>query len=232
MNARARAKEEARIGGVPGVDLRPPSLIVREQDRSKLSWAILLFVLVVVAIGAVAMIASTRRTAAEAELAAAQAELQAVLESQTMYADVREVQLSAALLDSAASVAAQHEVDWARVVRQLLAPLPDDVVIGDISAFAPGVAEPAPAPESVLGEPRVATLKIVLSAPSLERMVQYIRALDRMPIITEVSTDSVIDGRGTLTVGLSEVALTNRFADGLESGSDSTSQGTTSEVEQ
>jgi len=223
VNARAVRRAEQRIGSVPRVDLRPPSVVAREKDQSMLAWSVLIFILVLALIGGGATLASMRRTAALAELDGSQAQLRSITQTQVLYGEVREVETAIALLNRAAAVGTAHEVRWSAVIRQLLAAVPADAVVGSITATAPAVADPAPEPASPLRQPRVGTLTIVVAATSIQQVAEYAKSLRSLVVVADVSVDSVVDGLGTLTVNLSDVALSGRFVDGIK-GADASPQ--------
>lgn len=216
MNGARQRRAEGRIGGIPIVDLRPPSLAARAKDQSRLAWAVLSLVLVIALIGGIATLASMRRDAALADLASAQAQLQTTRQSQIAYQEVRDVRIATALRDRAAAVGTQYEVHWSDVIGALVSAAPAGTTIGSITAVAPGAAEEAPAPASPLRHPRVATLTIVVAASDVREIAAYARAVDALDIVADVSIDGIVDGLGTLTVNLTETALMLRFTDGLD----------------
>lgn len=207
------------IGGVPRVDLMPPEVAQRRLDRRRQSWSIvgLIVVLGLVAVGTA--LAAFANTIAQADLVSAQAQTGVLLAQQQEYSEVSELRSSIALAEQATVAGTASEVLWLDVQRELLSVLPTGASVTTMAGTSDVPWTTAMLPAGPLREPRVATFAFNVTTSTLPEMAQYLRALEGLEIVADVTADSTQISVGymtMMTVNIDPVALSLRFTEAYQ----------------
>lgn len=168
------------IGGVPRVDLLPPS--IREAQRTKSTVRLLVAAVVVVAVLVVAGVgfAMLRSISAQAALSAERDRTNDLLAQQAQYAEARAVsrQIDDAMIARVLGTAT--EIDWRAYLDEVNATLPPGVSLTTITVDSVSPADVLPTAEVPLQEDWVATLTIEatsLTVPDVETWLDDLEGL-------------------------------------------------------
>ena len=106
---------------------------------------------------------------------------------------------------------------WADLIAAVRSSLPEGVLIQSATMKARAPWEPALEPAGPLRQPRVATVTIVITSPTILDATAIVRSLVNVPGFADATPDSVTEADGlystTVTLNVNEKALSNRFAD-------------------
>ncbi|WP_349898769.1 hypothetical protein [Parafrigoribacterium soli] len=216
MSGKSAKRAELILGGEPRVFLLPPEAALREKARGMRRLSLLLLVLLLVIVGAGYGYAFLRNSQAQDALAASQAETNSILSQRKEYAKASKVASLVTGVNDAKTLGASTEVLWAGLIDAVRSSLPAGAVIqsADMKGRAPW--EPELVPAGPLREPRVATLTIVISSPTILDATAIVRALVDVPGFADATPDSVTEASGTysttVTLNVNEKALSGRFA--------------------
>ena len=179
------------VGAEPRIDLLPPE--VRASQRARSTRRMLAYGVVAVAIVMALAIAGSSLLAmqAQSDLAASQAETQALLVQQQKYIEVRTVQDDVSLVKAGQEVGASTEIQWKDYLDKVQATLPAGVTIQSVtidSSTPLAVYQQATVP---LQGPRVATITFEASSPVLPQLPVWMTALATLPGFADATPDSV-----------------------------------------
>lgn len=215
--------EELVVGGEPRAILLPPEVGLRrkaKQLRRTLGLALVGVVLVAAAGYGAATLAAIQSQAA---LAGAQGRTAELLNEQTKYIEVNQVQDQVDTAEAARQVGASTEIDWEAYLQAIRAALPGDVSIETVSVDSASPLVPFGQPTTPLQAQRAATLTLSLSSPSLPTVPDWLTALKALPGYADGAPTSITRSENgsyqvNLVLHINEGAFTNRFAapvDGL-----------------
>lgn len=204
------------LGGEPRVFLLPPEAAAREKARSARRLSVLFLILVIVIVGAGYGYASLTNSNAQAALASSQAETASILNQRKEYAKASSVASLVTGVTAAKTLGASTEVLWAGLIDAVRATLPDGALIQSATMKARAPWEPEFTPAGPLRQPRVATLSLVITSPTILDATAIVRSLVDVPGFADATPDTVTESGGTysttVTLNVNEKALSNRFA--------------------
>lgn len=216
MSDKSKQQPGLVLGGEPRVFLLPPEAALREKARGMRRLSILLLILVIVAVGVGYGWAFYRNSSAQDALAAAQAQTQSLVGQRQKYAKATTVASLVSGVAESKKLGASTEVLWADLMDAVRSSLPEGVLIESATMKARAPWEPELMPAGPLRQPRVATLNIVITSPTILDATAIVRSLVNVPGFADATPDSVTEGAGTysttVTLNVSEKALSNRFA--------------------
>jgi len=213
-------KDQALIvGGVPRVDLLPPS--IREAQRTRSVARTLIAAVVMVAILVVAGVGFSfvRAITAQAALATEQERTNDLLAQQTQYADARAVSRQIEDARIALVLGTATEIDWRAYLDEVNATLPPGVSLTTITVDSVSPADVLPTVETPLQEDWVATLTInatSLTVPDVETWLNDLEGLTGFAGVAPPVTVTGTPEAGYLVqiqVNVNDEAYTLRFQD-------------------
>lgn len=217
------------LGGEPRVQLLPPEVGARIRAAYLRRVSVLVLALAVVVVGGGYLLATLHADKQEADLAAAQAETQALLAEQLEYS---EASLSSNMIATITAARAQNvvtEVLWSDVIAAIKASLPSGVIIESATMVGRAPWEPELEPAGPLRQPRVATIEFVISSPTIFDATAIVRGLVNVPGFADATPDTVSAEAGlfstTVTLNINDLALSGRF--GTEEPATDTTEETT-----
>lgn len=204
------------LGGEPRVFLLPPEAALREKARGMRRLSVLLLVLVLVIVGAGYGWAFSQNAGAQSALASSQAQTKLLVTQRQKYAKATTVAARVSDVMEAKKLGASTEVLWADLIASVRSSLPAGVLIESATMKARAPWEPELAPTGPLREPRVATVTIVISSPTILDATAIVRSLVNVPGFADATPDSVTEADGlystSVTLNVNKKALSNRFA--------------------
>ncbi|MEO6944813.1 MAG: hypothetical protein ABI053_08895 [Lacisediminihabitans sp.] len=210
------AKDTLIIGGEPRAHLMPPEAALREKERGMRRLSVLLLVLVLVVVGAGYGWAFFQNADAQSALAASNAQTQSLVTQRQKYAKATTVASQVSDITESKALAASTEVLWADLISSVRSSLPAGVLIESATMKARAPWEPELAPAGPLREPRVATITIVISSPTILDATAIVRSLVDVTGFADATPDSVTEADGlystSVTLNVNKKALSNRFA--------------------
>lgn len=217
------ARTSLVLGGEPRVSLLPPEAALREKARGMRRLSILLLVLVIVIVGAGYGYALSLNATAQAAVSSAQSETNALVGQRKKYAKATNVASLVSGVGEAKALGASTEVLWADLIDAVRGSLPEGVLIESATMKGRAPWEPEFTPAGPLRQPRVATLTIVISSPTILDATAIVRSLVDVPGFADATPDSVTEADGiystTVTLNVDDKALSNRFAADKTEGS-------------
>ncbi|WP_104193413.1 hypothetical protein [Cryobacterium sp. Y82] len=207
---------ELVLGGEPRADLLPPELKAARQGRVlRRIMSIVAAGIVLVVIAAVATV-SLQAGRAQNRLAAAEARTTELLQESAKYSEVRNVQNQIEMTTAARQLAAETEVDWRAYMVAVRASLPSDVTI---EAIAVGSGTPWAEYEQSsvpLYNPRVASLTLSLTSPTLPAVPMWLTNLRTLPGYADAHPGSVTRTQTgqyvvEMVININENARSNRI---------------------
>ncbi len=204
------------LGGQPRVELLPPEVALGEKARATRRRLIALFivVLLVVIVGYGAAVFHGQQ--AQGDLAAAQARTGVIQAERQKYAAVTTTDALITDIEAARTLGASTEIIWSDLLDSIRASLPAGVTITSATMKGTAPWEAALSPAGPLREPRIATLAIVISSPTIFDATDIVRSLVNVPGFADATPDSVTGGAGgystTITLNVNDKALSGRFA--------------------
>lgn len=206
---------ELVIGGEPRVSLLPPEVQAARRSRVlRRALGIAVVAVAVIVVGGMAA-ASWQAMQVQSALSAAQDRTTQLLNEQTRYVEVRQVQDAIDTTLAARWIGASTEINWDSYLARVRATLPDAVSVTSISIDQASPVEPYPQATVPLQGARVATLTLTLNSPTLPPVPQWLSALALLPgcvdgtptSITRADTGAYLV---TLVLHLGEEAFSGR----------------------
>ncbi len=200
-------------------DLTPPEVVRARRVAVLRRWVAVALAGVLLACGAGYVLAARERAAADAELALVTdrtTQLQAVGRS---YSDVVAIQNWVTRTQSRIATTMQADVDLVALIGQLQGSLPATMTISQqsITISPSGVAGAASALDQS-GSARIGTVTMNGTGQTLNDLSDYIDRLqavpglvDVMPLANAVSGDGTTGTQFSLTLGLTDAVLSNRY---------------------
>jgi type II secretory pathway pseudopilin PulG len=165
------------LAGEPRVQLLPPSVKEREKNRAARRMMGLLVVLAVVISGAGTGFTFWLTTQTEAQLAEAQAQTLQILAEQSEYSAGAQVAAQVAGTQDALQTVTTNEIDWMQLSAEVLAYLPCDCQVAELSVTGPAPWEPELIPEGPLRPSRVASMTITIESSTYSNAGDFVRAV-------------------------------------------------------
>ena len=184
-------RRELIFGGEPQANLLPPELKAKRKGRMLrrmilvASAGVVFFM--VASVGAV----SLQARVAEADLARAEARTNELLAESAKYAQVRSVQAQIDLTAAARTVATETEIDWRAYLAAVREILPTAVTIDAVTIDSGSPWQDYAQSTVALHNPRVATLTLSLTSPSLPTVPQWLTNLKMLPGFADASPGSI-----------------------------------------
>ena len=184
-------RRELIFGGEPQANLLPPELKAKRKGRMLrrmilvASAGVVFFM--VASVGAV----SLQARVAEADLARAEARTNELLAESAKYAQVRSVQAQIDLPAAARTVATETEIDWRAYLAAVREILPTAVTIDAVTIDSGSPWQDYAQSTVALHNPRVATLTLSLTSPSLPTVPQWLTNLKMLPGFADASPGSI-----------------------------------------
>ena len=205
------------LGGEPRVNLLPPEVAEQATTRALRKTLILatagVLVIVVVGIGG----AFWHAAQSTVNLMNAQAHTAELLTEQTKYVKVREVQTEVDTALAARAVGGATEIDWKAYLGAVRAVLPADVTITTVTVDSSTPLAPFAQPTAPLQGPRVATVTVSVSSPTLPPVPAWLEQLQTLPGFADATPSSIASTDAapylvTLVMHVNAGAFTNRFS--------------------
>jgi hypothetical protein len=206
------------VGGTPRVDLLPPEVRARYRSRAmRRGLAALVVAVAVLTAGGIAGATFLSFTAANA-LAAEQQTTQDLLAQQLEYIEVTQLKNESVAVEQARLVGASTEIMWPEYLAAVRATMPPgtDLKVLGVQASSPIAAiEQSSIP---LQQPRVATIKLGVSAPDLATVANWVAALPSLTGYADATLNSIEPGEpgsvvANVTVNITAEAFANRFTE-------------------
>lgn len=207
------------LGGVPRADLLPPEVHQRGKAAAVKRMLGMLIVLALLVVGGAYAAASFYANGAQAQLLAAQARTDELLQEQLEYADVTRVTTLLNGSTEARAIGTAGEVVWADALETVRTYFPAGTVYTAIAASSNSAWAAPLVPNGPLRQPRIGTISITIISP----LVFDATAVARRLVEVEGYADATIDlvevlatgqCKATMTLNLGDGALAHRF-DGL-----------------
>lgn len=215
------------LSGEPTVQLLPSSIRERAVGRSRLRTAALIVILGIVVAAALFALATLRLGQAQQSLLEANNRTTELLAEQARYADAVKIADMVAQVEELQLGATATEIDWAALMRELFAKLPDGAEIASIDAVGtvPWAAVPTdPASPEV---PQLATVTFMVSSVTIQDATAFSRSLTDLEGFAHVRLETI----GVGTDGEVSSKLTLVMTTGAESGRFVVDDGTAAEPE-
>lgn len=214
--AKTPARDHLVLAGEPRVQLLPPSVRAKERVRDAQR------LLLVTVVGAVAVAAATygfgvfSAATAQAALASAQNQTQLVVAQQAKYRAGADAASAVAAIQQTQRVGTSLEVLWAPLIRQIRGSLPAGTELTGVTATGQTPWGAALVPEGPLRAPRIASVSLVISSPSVPDMAAITAALRALPGYADSSVQSTVASSSgtstTISLTLGSAALSGRFS--------------------
>jgi hypothetical protein len=209
-------KDNLVLGGEPRVFLLPPEAAQRAKARGMRRLSVLLLALVIVVVGAGYGWAFYRNAGAQDALTSAQAETNSLASQRKEYAKATTVAALVSGVADSKKLGASTEVLWADLIAAVRSSLPAGATIQSATMKARTPWEPVLEPAGPLRQPRVATVTIVITSPTILDATAIVRSLVNVPGFADATPDSVTEADGlystTVTLNVNDKALSKRFA--------------------
>ncbi|QEO09230.1 hypothetical protein [Protaetiibacter larvae] len=212
------------LSGEPTVQLLPSTIRDRSLARSRVRTGVLLVILGVIVAAALVAVGTLRNTQAQDALNAANDDTTDLIGQQAQYADAVKINGLVEQIKELQKGATSTEIDWASLVRKLLAKLPAGAYILTIDAANVAPWEQMPTVGSS-DEPQIATLSLSLSTLTIQDATAFSRSLSDLDGFAAATVAKVAvgtDGRVTTQLGLvlTTGAESGRFTDEAEDSDD------------
>ncbi|GEP28706.1 MULTISPECIES: hypothetical protein [Cryobacterium] len=184
-------RRELVYGGEPRANLLP--LELKAKRKGKMLRRIILAAsagvvfFMAASIGAV----SVQAGVAQADLAHAEARTNELLLESAKYSQVRSVQAQIDLTAAARTVGTKTEIDWRAYLAEVRVILPSVVTIDAVTIDSGSPWEDYAQSTVALHNPRVATLTLSLTSPSLPAVPQWLTNLKMLPGFADASLGSI-----------------------------------------
>jgi hypothetical protein len=205
------------IGGTPRVDLLPPEVRAKYRSGSMRRGLGALVVVMAIATGGGIALATLLSVASSAALAAEQQTTQDLLAQQLEFVEVTQLKNESVAIEQARVVGGSTEILWPAYLAAVKATMPagtDPKVIGVQSSSPIATIDQPTVP---LQQPRVASIKLSLSAPDFATVAAWIAALPGLTGYADATLTSIEPGEGgvgvlaNVTVNITAEAFANRF---------------------
>ncbi|TFD06676.1 MULTISPECIES: hypothetical protein [unclassified Cryobacterium] len=216
---RATDGHELILGGEPRAELLPPELKAARQGRLLRRVMSIVAAGVVLVVIAVVATVTVQAAGAQSKLSAAEARTNELMLESAKYSEVRSIQNQIDMTAVARQLAAATEIDWRAYLVAVRASLPSDVTIEAISigSGSPWVEyEQSIVP---LYNPRVASLRLSLTSPTLPAVPMWLTNLRTLPGYADAHPGSVTRTETgqyvvEMVININEDARSNRIAGG------------------
>jgi hypothetical protein len=219
-----RAADRVELGPAPRANLLPPEVHRDASARRARRLMVYLVILVAVAVVGGYAFASISAAAQQAQLAQAKAHTQELINERQQYGEVTALTSIIETIEVARGLATTSEVLWATQLGDVLSIMPPGSTINNIdaSARAPWGAEMATT--GPLRQPRIATILLKVSSPTVPDGIAIVRAAEKFDWIADISIERIegVDGlySTSFTMNVNDEALAARFAEDSEGGED------------
>lgn len=204
------------IGGSPRADLMPPSIRQGESARKQRGLLAIIFVAVVVLVGAAYGVAVFVASVAEDQLAAANTRTSELLLEQGDYSEVTNVQSQLDLALAAKEVGGAADVDWSTLIKDLEKALPSGSEIRGIAAQVSSPTVLVDQPASSLYAPRIAKIVLKIGTKNIGDVAKFERKIVTVKGFADVLPEStdLEDGlyETTLTISFNQDVLSGRYS--------------------
>lgn len=207
------------VGYEPRVDLLPGEVHVDRKQRAVVRRAWL--VVVLVALVAVLGTGAAYKTSVEAasDLSATQDQTVGLLKQEQSFAEVKQVQAQAALIDAGREVGGSTEIDWGTTLERIQASLPAGVTITGVQIDSATPLQSFTQATAPLQGARVATVTVTASSTELPTIPLWITSLAKVPGFVDANANSVTLGADetggyttNLTIHLNTDAYDGKYA--------------------
>lgn len=204
-------------GGVPRAHLMPPEVELQKKERVRRR-GLITAVIAVLAITIAGVVGSFLVAAnAEAQLADERRTTEQLLASQLEYTEVTLVLGQLQSITNVRGELASVEVLWRDALQPILSVLSDEETVDSLAFSSDSPAEPPLGVTGPLRSPRVATVTMVVLTSELPEPYRWYREWELIETYADASIDSIVSTQGgfetTITINLSDVALSNRFSE-------------------
>ena len=207
---------------LPGINLLPPEVHQRRAAKRLRSWLLLAVALVVALTVGGVIWAGTQVTAAGDRLQLAKDEHKRLKQEEAEYARVPIVLAELANAENAETLAMWREILWEPYAHEIVAILPEDVIIWDYQATNPGAVEGMLAPGHPLEAQSYSTIVFSGSTATRPDVAEWIEAIESVEGFQHAWVDVIevsgeIDGEEvplwsfTGSIDLNGVALSERY---------------------
>ena len=219
MSPAAKPRDQRLVlGGVPRAELLPPELKQEATASAQRRVMVLLIVLALVVTGGATFGASVLAAQSAAELEQANGRTTEILLEQGKYAEARQLAARVSASEDAGAIVMATDIDWVAQLALIDATAAsvgatvDNTAVTQSTAFAV-VDEPA----DLLEKPRVATVVLTATTPTLPNLADWLEAFEALPGFAGVTFGTAtLTGLGydtVVTVHFDESIFTNRFAE-------------------
>ena len=209
----ATARGILSLGGEPRVDLMPPEVRLARRGAGARNGLIVLFILVVGAVGGGTVFFTSLAGAAQSRLEAEQAVTTDLLTQQSKYVEVRKVSNAITAAEAAARVGASAEIDWQTFLLQVASTFPGGSAVTGVTIDSASPVVAFAQPTGALSAPRIATALLNVHTKDLPDAKAWIDSVFLVDGVSEVKLASVQSGNGgydlTLTVAVDDTVLIN-----------------------
>ena len=212
------AGRSSRSAGAARVNLLPPEIEgAKRASRARagiVGLAIAAVFVVVAATGVSVFLAA----AAQARLLAAQSETIQILQEQNEFIEVRTLAQQVETVKAAQLTGTLTEIEMQALIRAVDATLPAGVLVSSFAIDSGSPIEEFPLPSSPLERPRVATLIMTATIPTIDAVQQWVVGLETLKGFADVFVSNVARNEDTgsyeaiVTVNLNSELYRGRFA--------------------
>lgn len=217
MSGRSAGRSN-RSTGAARVNLLPPEIEgAKRASRARagiVGLAIAAVFVVVAATGVSVFLAA----AAQARLLAAQSETIQILQEQNEFIEVRTLAQQVETIKAAQLTGTLTEIEMQALIRAVDATLPAGVLVSSFAIDSGSPIEEFPLPSSPLERPRVATLIMTATIPTIDAVQQWVVGLETLKGFADVFVSNVARNEDTgsyeaiVTVNLNSELYRGRFA--------------------
>lgn len=191
------------LGGVPRVNLLPPSVGRREKERVTRRFLALAVLAVIAGVAVISDVAGLYRHTEETHLATLQVASEALLTKERDYAAAAAASATSSKITDVEQFVGKSDILWAPLLNVLTAAIEPDATISSTSSVASTgwtVASPNNVP---LNPASVATSSITITFVSLDRLQAIVDRLLLVPAVVAVSPGAVAKTGSTYTTTIS-----------------------------
>jgi hypothetical protein len=163
----------------------------RQGGKAAFTKAAVTLALVLVALAAVYVGISVWKGAAQSRLEAAQVETQRLADQKKQYAEVIRVKEELKMTEDALIASMSYEINWPELIDGLFAKTPQGSELQSITLRGMSAAEAMPPPRNILAPAPVGSIDIVLMAPSVAGVAEWIESIKTIPGVEDVDWASV-----------------------------------------
>lgn len=218
------AKDAIIVGGEPRIDFLPPEIKQKKElRRIRRSLGALVVMVIVVCVVAYAGV-TTLAIGSQLSLESEQAQTRSLLAEQAKYGEVRTATGQIAAIEDALLVGSSTEVLWLEQLARLTASLPEGATVVELTADVFTPLEAAPAAVIPLEYPRVGTITLKVSAPSLGAIAAWRDSLKELAEVADLwSGPATVDDSGAyiaeIIVNIDSDSFARRYFANTEPGS-------------